>query len=283
MVLQQAAGSQNRGGSYQSWIAAGVFPFAVAAYSGVAVAKEKAPLTLLGEVVLYQYEACPFCNKVKAFLDFHDIDYKVVEVNPIGKKELKWSEYKKVPVLVVDGEPMNDSTNIISTLDGKIYGKDKKPLETNTEEEKWRKWVDDYFVHLLSPNIYRTPSEALEAFDYITTHGNFTAWERAYAKYSGAIAMYFVGKRLKKKHNIEDERRDIFRAADEWVNAVGVRKFMGGDKPNLADLAVFGVLRPIRNMQTGRELMENSKIGPWYARMEAEVGRSNRLPEVPGQ
>lgn len=39
--------------------------------------------------------------------------------------------------------------------------------------------------------------------------------------------MYFVGKRLKKKHNIEDERRDIFRAADEWVNAVGVRKFMG--------------------------------------------------------
>jgi hypothetical protein len=35
----------------------------------------------------------------------------VVEVNPIGKKELKWSEYKKVPVLVVDGEPMNDSTS----------------------------------------------------------------------------------------------------------------------------------------------------------------------------
>jgi hypothetical protein len=29
--------------------------------------------------------------------------------------------------------------DIISTLDGKIYGKDKKPLETNTEEEKWRK------------------------------------------------------------------------------------------------------------------------------------------------
>jgi hypothetical protein len=39
--------------------------------------------------------------------------------------------------------------------------------------------------------------------------------------------MYFVGKRLKKKHNIEDERRDIFLAADEWVEAVGVRKFMG--------------------------------------------------------
>jgi hypothetical protein len=69
MVVQQAAGSQSRGGSYQSWIAAGAFPFAVAAYSGVAVAKEKAPLSLTGEVVLYQYEACPFCNKVKGW--FH--------------------------------------------------------------------------------------------------------------------------------------------------------------------------------------------------------------------
>ena len=45
-----------------------------------------------------------------AFLDYHDIPYKVVEVNPMGKKELKWSDYKKVPVLVVDGEQMNDST-----------------------------------------------------------------------------------------------------------------------------------------------------------------------------
>jgi len=27
-------------------------------------------------------------------------------------------------------------------------------------------------VHMLSPNIYRTTSEALESFDYISQHGN---------------------------------------------------------------------------------------------------------------
>lgn len=45
-----------------------------------------------------------------AFLDYYKVPYKVVEVNPIFKKEIKWSEYKKVPILMVDGAQMIDST-----------------------------------------------------------------------------------------------------------------------------------------------------------------------------
>ena len=33
------------------------------------------------------------------------------------------------------------------------------------------RWVDDHLVHVLSPNIYRTTSEALESFDYIANNG----------------------------------------------------------------------------------------------------------------
>jgi microsomal prostaglandin-E synthase 2 len=49
-------------------------------------------------------------------LDYYDIPYQVVEVNPWNKKELKWSEYKKVPVLMVDGQQLNDSTGMLVTL-----------------------------------------------------------------------------------------------------------------------------------------------------------------------
>lgn len=49
---------------------------------------------------------------VLAFLDYNDIPYKIVEVNPISKKEIKWSAYKKVPILMVDGEQMVDSSGI---------------------------------------------------------------------------------------------------------------------------------------------------------------------------
>ena len=49
------------------------------------------------EVMLYQYDVCPFCNKVQAFLDFHDVSYTAVEVNPLTKAEMKEvTDYKMV-------------------------------------------------------------------------------------------------------------------------------------------------------------------------------------------
>ena len=54
-------------------------------------------------------------------------------------------------------------------------------------------------VHTLSPNIYRSPREALQAFDYMSTVGNFSSVERILAKYVGALVMFGLSKRLKKK------------------------------------------------------------------------------------
>lgn len=256
--------------------------FQVCAFSTLimagAEAKEKIKVPLPPEVVLYQYEACPFCNKVKAYLDYRDIGYRVVEVNPLNKKELKWSNYKKVPVLVVDGEQFNDSTAIITTLETRFNSKSLPSAgDQESEESKWRRWVDEHLVHMLSPNIYRSPQEAMEAFEYITTNGQFSGLERMMAKYAGATAMYFISKRLKKKYKIEDPRASLYEAVEEWVGALNGRDFLGGDKPNLADVSVFGVLRPIRNLRTGEDMMLHTNIGAWYKRMEGEVGGSNRL------
>lgn len=240
-------------------------------------AKERLPADLLPQnVVLYQYQACPFCNKVRAFLDYHDIPYKVVEVNPLSKKEIKWSEYKKVPILTVDGENLVDSSDIINKLQRKI----SPDVESTGEEEtKWRRWVDEHLVHVLSPNIYRTTSEALESFDYIANNGNFSFTERFAVKYAGAAAMYFVSKKLKKKYNITDERASLYDAANTWTEALNGRNFLGGAKPNLADLAVFGVLRPIRYLRSGKDMVEHTQIGEWYQRMEDAVGEPSRIEE----
>jgi microsomal prostaglandin-E synthase 2 len=54
---------------------------------------------------------------------------------------------------------------------------------------------------------------------------------------------------LKKKHNIKDEREDFYRDINDWIEALNGRPFLGGARPNLADLAVYGVLSSIESLQ----------------------------------
>ena len=110
------------------------------------------------------------------------------------------------------------------------------------EEREWREWVDAKLVHAIPPNIYRTPSEALQAFDYISrASGNFTAVERVAAKYVGAVSMYFLSKSLKKKYHLKpDVRESLYDYCKQWTRAIGKeRRFMGGSRPNLADLVSY--------------------------------------------
>nr|XP_020648971.1 prostaglandin E synthase 2 [Pogona vitticeps] len=271
------------------------------------------------QLTLYQYKTCPFCSKVRAFLDYHQLPYEIVEVNPVMRKEIKFSVYRKVPILLANTGntlQLNDSSVIISAI--KTYLLSRKSLEeivsfypamkamkegkevteynnkywlmldekeslrvyptedVMVEEMKWRQWVDDWLVHLISPNVYRTPGEALASFDYIVREGKFGTIEGLFAKYFGAVAMFFIGKRLKKKHQLHDDvREDLYKAANDWVKVVGSdRAFMGGNQPNLADLAVYGVLRVMEGLEAFDDMMTHTKIQPWYHRMEAAIGKN---------
>ncbi|XP_011286710.1 prostaglandin E synthase 2 isoform X2 [Felis catus] len=243
---------------------------------------------------------------------------QVVEVNPVRRAEIKFSSYRKVPILLAqEGESLqqlNDSSVIISAL--KTYLVSGQPLEdiityyppmkavndqgkevtefcnkywlmldekeaqrmyggkeARTEEMKWRQWADDWLVHLISPNVYRTPAEALASFDYIVREGKFGTVEGAVAKYMGAAAMYLISKRLKSRHHLQDDvRADLYEAANKWVAAVGKdRPFMGGQQPNLADLAVYGVLRVMEGLEAFDDLMRHTHIQPWYLRVEKAI------------
>ncbi|CAL1289419.1 unnamed protein product [Larinioides sclopetarius] len=274
------------------------------------------------DLTLYQYQTCPFCCKVRAFLEFYGIPYKIIEVNPVMRQQLKFSKYKKVPILIAEDKEaskkhqLNDSSVIISILgtflqdvpfgldsvlkyyvpvayineEGKeveeimnkyflMFGdKYKESADTYLKKERqWRKWADSVFVHVLSPNIYRTYDEALQAFNYFSEVGewekNFSAIERLIVIYVGATAMYFVGRRLKKKHALKDDvRESLYDTCKQWMKEIGSqKKFMGGDMPNLADLAVYGMLSSIEGCLAFQDLLKNTNIGPWYYNVKEAV------------
>mmetsp|Transcript_8550 Transcript_8550/g.14693 ORF Transcript_8550/g.14693 Transcript_8550/m.14693 type:complete len:356 (+) Transcript_8550:34-1101(+) len=241
---------------------------------------------------LYQYEVCPFCCKVKAFLDFHRIPYKVVEVNPLTKAELKWSTYKKVPVLQsadTDGRIMTDSSEIITLLAAEVeagLGPNKPsrhitaPQGAALEEEvQWRRWVDDRYVKMITANIYRSWDESVSSFKYVIDQTNWSWGTRQLARWSGATIMWRVGAGMPKKYKIEGDLREaLYSDCNAFVDAVGThRPFLGGEQPGLADLGVYGVLQGVKGMPTWQDVMSHSRIKPWYQRMEAVVGAPTRV------
>jgi microsomal prostaglandin-E synthase 2 len=157
------------------------------------------------------------------------------------KSIIPW--YQNKEVIKEDGKKANEIVNRYFLMFGDIEEQKYKKIESSIAEERnWRRWADDYLVHTLSPNIYRSMDESLRSFRYFSDVGewekHFSFWERNLVIYLGASVMYFVGKKLKKKHCLKDDvRLSLYDACRHWTKAIGnERLFMGGDKPNLADL-----------------------------------------------
>ncbi|KAF9804761.1 hypothetical protein SFRURICE_007664 [Spodoptera frugiperda] len=267
------------------------------------------------QLTLFQYRTCPFCCKVRAYLDARGISYEIVEVDAVLRQAIKWSGYKKVPILLakVDGgyQQLLDSTAIISVLETYLKDKtselrelikfypvtkfvtetgsestdiankyfimhqanvpDEKEKALEAEERQWRQWADRVLVNTLSPNVYRTAGEALETFQWFEQAGGwrqfFPAWECTLMVYIGAAAMYMISKRLKTRHKIKDDPREsLYDAVNEWMGAVQSKgtPFLGGDKPNLADVTVFGVLSSIEGCTAFQDLKKNTAVEKWY-------------------
>ena len=265
-------------------------------------------------VVIYAYETCPFCNKVRAYLDAVKVPYVVVEVDPLRKGELAWwPAYKKVPLAVINGVVVTDSAHIIDAVESLLKPQtpgSRLPLAPLTAispsssslspssnadargsveaEAARRAWVDNVLVKLLTVNIYRTPTEALGTFDYLTQR-NFPAWSAAAAKYVGAAAMYGVARSRLKALALPpgvDERRALANALTGFVSDMGENPFAGGRTPDVSDVSAFGVLRAIHGLPTHADALSMSTAGPWYARMVDAVGGSamaHRVFEAPGR
>ena len=284
--------------------------FSTLASTPTSLSSSPVPHTLPGgalSVVIYAYETCPFCNKVRAYLDAVKVPYVVVEVEPLMKSELSWwPTYKKVPLAVINGVVVTDSARIIDAVESLLrehtVGSSRSrsnslPLYPLTAlsiadggkgESARRQWVDDVLVKLLTVNIYRTPGEALGTFDYLTQR-NFSAWSAFAAKYVGAAAMYGVARSrltaLKLPPGV-DERAALATALTGFINDMNGAPFAGGDKPDISDVSAFGVLRAIKGLPTHTDALKMSIAGPWYERMVQAVGTSSmahRVFEAPGK
>ncbi|CAI9718084.1 prostaglandin E synthase 2-like [Octopus vulgaris] len=202
------------------------------------------------KLTLFQYQTCPFCCKVRAMLDYRGYSYDVVEVNSIWRTQIKWSKYKKVPILVCEGIgeddylQINDSSVVMSLFESHLWDNSQSIEKLLT-----------YFPAIESKDtrgktVYDFPNKYFIMFQEGTPYAN--------------------DKFLKHKLH-DDVRFSLYEACREWNNALQKEPFMGGNSPNLADLSAYGVLSSIEGCTAFQDLLEHTKIGKWYYRTKEAV------------
>ena len=198
--------------------------------------------------------------------------YEVVEVHPLNKNELEFSEYKKVPVFIDSNKKqVNDSNEIMKYIDENYEGpKIFADEESSADEKKWLDWSETY-VKAVPPVIYSNFSDSIKAFDYITKTSKFSWHQKALIKYSGAAVMKMVAKKKAKEYNIDNPVGHFKTLIKEWESNLGEKSFAGGEKPNAADAAVFGITMSVSELPASKIYTEHPTFMKWLHNMENQT------------
>lgn len=238
------------------------------------------------KVELFRYTTCPFCGTTKAFLDYYGVDHSCVEVEPMFKGEIADCQYKKVPQVKfsIAGKESSaklvDSEIIVETL-APLVGAEKQLKDEDIK--LWRGWARNQLVRFLVLNINSSLVEAWRGYEYIDAFDTIPMRNKLFLKVLGAPAMYGVAKyktlpALIKSGDMkegDDVRIKLHQEVKKFTAEALIdgkskkpRTFHGGQKPDLADLDVYGVLQSVRGHRVYDDLIKNTEIGPWLTAMD---------------
>lgn len=88
--------------------------------------------------------------------------------------------------------------------------------------------------------------------------------------------MYYIGEIFIScyRHQLQDDvRQSFYEQVNVWLKALKKKgtKFMGGNSPNLSDLAVYGVLTAVEGCDAFQDVKSNTKISHWFENMSEIV------------
>ncbi len=219
---------------------------------------------------LFGYAICPFCHVVRSAARYTGTTIALTEVNPLTKAEIKFStEHRKVPIAVFDdGSVIVESAAIVDELLRR-----RPPSEdfASPAARTWAAWATGELAPMVYPNITKTFGECRRALAYADEA--FGPVDAFLVKHVGALGMSLAHGKIKKKYNIEDERAALFDKLTTWEARIGDRPFRGGDAPDMADVAVHGVLGAVSGLPARDDVVAaHPKIGAWLERVEAALG-----------
>ena len=203
----------------------------------------------------------PPCIKIRTILQYHNVQYKKIG----GKK--KDSEYKKIPVLLLNGIQINDSfimvKNLAPILDGKAL----------TEEEV--KFEEEMSYGLMAALDSQIMGDGSQISNLIGK-----AKKPALTCCLGVCCCNclccrgYMSRNVLKKNGLENN------STDKFINMINERLdksgFLQGDEIGILDLSLYGVTymfaaKPV--VASFQAMLDKSpKFAQWWLKMNQTVG-----------
>jgi glutathione S-transferase len=214
---------------------------------------------------LYQFLTSPFCAKVRKVLDFKDVEYEIVEVDYLERKELLIaSGQMTVPALTLaSGETIVDSARIVRRLE-ELY---PEPTVLPPSWSGMHQVLADYIDTQLEDALFGASIPDKIAFFRRQGRDREAWWRMVRDRKYGAG---FVDRMIAERGAQETRARQ---ALLPFEQALADRAFLLG-RIGLADFALYGQLY---NFAFTGEL----KISPELRNLRMFFGRVDRISSAP--
>lgn len=253
-------------------------------------------------ITLYQFHWSHFVEKVRWALDFKQVEWSAVDVDPFTKKQLRQLPSATAPVsanrlyvpMIYDdasGTVVAESSAILRYLEATYPAPALYPAEASQrlEVERWLLWLDST-VGLATRRLAYTqivlerPSYLVDLFipQLADGHGSSLARRAASMTIAGVLT-----KRFRFQHNRADR---VFEQLEHCLllaeRRLRSRRFLVGDSFTAADLTLASLMRPVTVVPFFRDHPHLQSLFAWRCRLleehqrDLEVGYERALHET---
>lgn len=218
------------------------------------------------DVVLYGLHGSPVCAKIMAYLVKYNIEYKMVA--GMGKPG---SDYKKMPVLDVNGRQVNDSYIIIKHLVPALTG---QPVN-----EEWEAICSYQLGPSIEDNLTPADAAVWMGSPYGFGPPNFLL-KCCLAK---VMLDNMIKPNIQKALTAMPEKyklQPLSEFAGKFKRELGTKKFHNGSEPGNADISFYGVCLPFyfSGCEGVKGMISESGLQQWWDNMDKEIPMAKIYP-----
>ncbi len=228
-------------------------------------------------LVLYQFHISPYCGKVRAVLHHKGLTYETRPVHVVDRRKLLWvSRQRKVPALVHDGKVIVDSTAIVRYLEETwplpaVYPRGRRD---RAQALLWEDWADESLQRVIGPLKFLDRGNARAMHELEQRHSSPSV-ARGFARLAPVVKLQmglFGG--TFSVSRLHDRLEELITMFSDRLQGL----YLVGDRPTIADFAVFAVLEPFENLNGWSVVAGHANVLEWFDRVKAAAAPKIRVP-----